>query len=606
MEPQTLDQDVVNLAKAIRQAESGNKAVLPQEGSGFGGASRYQYSHDTWKEVAKKYLGDENAPLTLQNENKATYLRIKDWKDNKHYNIGQIASLWQNGSEPNGYLGTFSNGKPSVGINDYGVRYDVPAYAQKVARNYQVLKAQNQVLNRPQQQVQQPQQQEGGMWQGAKQFIPGLESDLSGRLKDAYTAGSGALKSAAQGNLGSAAAGAFNTLGAFAGGLGDVFNRTLELVPGVVQAENAIGNTETMKGLGQDIQKFSEANPETSKLIGSGLNIASALPILGTAKGLVGMAGRVADKAAVKSITKEALGDLEHAAGSGKTSQNLVKKGTFQSLVDDNLLPEVTTNHVGVPVFNSEKALGTVQNKLDDVIKQQDEILGKQTAKYNAQQVGSYVQSAGETAVKSPLHDALSEMKKHFEKTYDTKGTMWVDQMEKKLASDGVTVGEINDVARKLGEVSKSFTNTGDLSTQTTKVAMENLRKGLKDLVANRDVTGEVRKLDKTFNKLKDQQKALTILSKNKKAPLKKKGGLVRKTLANVLGSAGEAAGKAAGVPITGAIGGRGLAGLIEPKAISSVQKLNDLRTKSTLGRQTLRRGLRAQGLTKLEESTRR
>jgi len=72
----SLDPQVVAMAKAIRQAESGNRAVLPQEGAGVGGASRYQYTHDTWGGVAQKYLGDAKAPLTLENENKASYLRI--------------------------------------------------------------------------------------------------------------------------------------------------------------------------------------------------------------------------------------------------------------------------------------------------------------------------------------------------------------------------------------------------------------------------------------------------------------------------------------------------------------------------------------------------
>jgi hypothetical protein len=129
-----LDQDVVNLAKAIRQAESGNRAVLPQEGSQVGGASRYQYTHDTWKGVAQKYLGDANAPLTLQNENKASYLRIKEWKDSGK-NVGQIASMWNAGEgKPNAYRENWR------GVNKHGVVYDTPAYARKVATAYQGFK----------------------------------------------------------------------------------------------------------------------------------------------------------------------------------------------------------------------------------------------------------------------------------------------------------------------------------------------------------------------------------------------------------------------------------------------------------------------------------
>jgi len=125
-----LDQDVVNLAKAIRQVESGNRAVLPQE-KGIGGASRYQYTTSTWQSVAQKYLGDANAPLTLENENKATYLRIKDWKD-AGYNPAQIASMWNAGEgRPNAYKENWR------GVNSYGVAYDTPAYVNKVYAEYQ-------------------------------------------------------------------------------------------------------------------------------------------------------------------------------------------------------------------------------------------------------------------------------------------------------------------------------------------------------------------------------------------------------------------------------------------------------------------------------------
>lgn len=133
----SLDPQVVSLAKAIRQAESGNRAVLPQEGAGVGGASRYQYTHDTWKGVAQKYLGDANAPLTSTNENKASYLRIKEWKD-AGYNVGQIASMWNAGEgRPNAYAENWR------GVNKHGVAYDTPAYARKVASAYQQFKNEN-------------------------------------------------------------------------------------------------------------------------------------------------------------------------------------------------------------------------------------------------------------------------------------------------------------------------------------------------------------------------------------------------------------------------------------------------------------------------------
>lgn len=142
-----LDQDVVNLAKAIRQHESGNKAQLPGEGAELGGKSLYQYTHGTWKSVAGKYLGDQNAQLTRENENKATYLRIADWKK-QGYNPAQIASMWNAGEgRPNAYKENWR------GVNKYGVKFDTPAYVAKVYETYKQEKAKT----TPPQPTQQPQ-----------------------------------------------------------------------------------------------------------------------------------------------------------------------------------------------------------------------------------------------------------------------------------------------------------------------------------------------------------------------------------------------------------------------------------------------------------------
>lgn len=131
-----LDQNVVAMMKALAQHESGNKAVLPQE-KGIGGASIYQYTTDTWKGTAQKFLGDANAPLNRANENKATYYKIKEWKD-KGFKPAQIASMWNAGEgQPDAYTGKFKNGSPSIGVNSYGVKYNVPAHAKSVLSKFQ-------------------------------------------------------------------------------------------------------------------------------------------------------------------------------------------------------------------------------------------------------------------------------------------------------------------------------------------------------------------------------------------------------------------------------------------------------------------------------------
>lgn len=125
-----LDQEAKNLATAIRQVETGNRPV-----SGATGElrSRYQFLPATWKSWAKEVLGDENAPLTLENENEVAYTKIKQWKDG---GLGpdQIAAKWNSGSPE-------WEGKVDVNPT-YNVPYDVPAYVGKVKKAYGELKGQ--------------------------------------------------------------------------------------------------------------------------------------------------------------------------------------------------------------------------------------------------------------------------------------------------------------------------------------------------------------------------------------------------------------------------------------------------------------------------------
>ena len=129
------------MQRAIRQHESGNRQVLPGEGAELGGASLYQYTKGTWSSVAKKYLGDANAPMSVANENKATYLRIKDWRD-KGMKPEQIASMWNAGEgKPNAYAEGMS------GVNKYGVKYDVPAYVNRVMNTFKTAAEEYKKLN---------------------------------------------------------------------------------------------------------------------------------------------------------------------------------------------------------------------------------------------------------------------------------------------------------------------------------------------------------------------------------------------------------------------------------------------------------------------------
>lgn len=136
-QPTQLDPDAVNLAKAIRQTESGGNFQAKGKSGEYGG---YQFTLPTWQKTASKY--GVNVPLnqaTPEQQNEVAYKQIKEWKDQGN-NVGQIASMWNAGEgKPNAYL------EGNAGVNKYGAKYDTAAYAKSVATAYQTIKKGGQV-----------------------------------------------------------------------------------------------------------------------------------------------------------------------------------------------------------------------------------------------------------------------------------------------------------------------------------------------------------------------------------------------------------------------------------------------------------------------------
>lgn len=268
MEPTTLDPQAISLAKAIRQSESGGDFAAKGKSGEYGA---YQFTEPIWNKLKTKYgLQGDFGAMTPEEQNKAAYMQIKEWKD-KGYNVGQVASAWNAGEgESDAYTGQFSDGSSSVGTNKQGVHFDVPAYAKSVASAYQTLKGGGSVTADPNNPSSTATPQEEGL---GKQLL-GRANDIGGAVSDAFTGKMSAPLISAPLQIG----------GALAGGIGDVIGAGLGLIPGVKQAEGALGagiGKLAQTGIGQQVvggaQDFAAKHPEASKDIGGAFNIAGLL-----------------------------------------------------------------------------------------------------------------------------------------------------------------------------------------------------------------------------------------------------------------------------------------------------------------------------------------
>lgn len=138
------DPQAAAIAKSLAYTENGGSPNFKNPSAGKTGESKsvFQFEPGTWKAYAKQISGNENLPLNAENESLVTYAKVKDWYDQDSKEgyppdviAKRIASRWNAGSgEPDAYMGKFSDGTSSQGVNKkYGVKYDVPGYAKKVA-----------------------------------------------------------------------------------------------------------------------------------------------------------------------------------------------------------------------------------------------------------------------------------------------------------------------------------------------------------------------------------------------------------------------------------------------------------------------------------------
>lgn len=126
----------IAITKALGYTENGGKPDVNNIKKGKTGETKsvFQFTPATWKNYSHQIFGKE-VPITPDTETYVVKSKVEKWLEQGH-SPKQIASMWNAGvGEPNAYTGKFSDGSSSKGTNKkYGVKYDVPGYAEKVKK----------------------------------------------------------------------------------------------------------------------------------------------------------------------------------------------------------------------------------------------------------------------------------------------------------------------------------------------------------------------------------------------------------------------------------------------------------------------------------------
>lgn len=562
------DRGAIAIARAIRKQESNHNYEIGLNGNKAGGSGEigaYQFMPETYRSLARKYLGDENAPATPQNQDQLAYKQIKEWKD-KGMSPSQIAAAWNAGE------GSIAGDawKNRVGVNEYGVRYDTPSYVNNVMKNFAEIAEQDKQRNintdtniseeqKPVTDVKENTDSKllntvlGAAMPLALIKPKDIGEALVGSVKDIGKRGEdvgGAIMDTLKGKI-NPISGILQTGGGIAGAIGDVTNRALEVIPGVKQIEGLIGqgfskiaNTEVGQSVLTELKTQAEKHPELAKDMEAGFNIVSALPILkglSVAKNVTmdAIATSLKD-AAEKSFTKDMTTILEKNMKGGqllKRNPDIVK-----TILEERALPDIEDGKFAV-----KEAYNKLSERISDIDEQELQAALKKA-------------NVPETSSRIPLEQYRKEAISLAEDELKDPSSIeqYFDRLTKKYG-DYPTLEQMNEAKRKVAKnISQAGFNSPTMNTD--KIVRSILQKSVEDGARALGLS-DVAEINQKMARLIQAQDALKILN-NKKVPTSFIGDAT-KTGATV---AGEAIGNSTGVPFAGALAGRGIGGYVEKK----------------------------------------
>jgi len=274
-----------------------------------------------------------------------------------------------------------------------------------------------------------------------------------------------------------------------------------------------LANTELIKGAAEGYNAAERGEVELSPL-------ASALP---DALGIAGSAGEIAG-----SILG-AKGVFDAGKGTFNTAKNAPAKidaaleprrqakiESRKAEVDDAVKRIIQ----GAPedVDAAKRALTSIETtgvktykELKDVMKDEVETLSEKLdtlldteapTPLKADQLSQYIKVGDKTVAQSPVQTALKELGDYYNKINDAASAEKIRQITEKLDTDGLTLKEVNNIAKLHGRDLNAFNANGELASGLSKQAAENTRKGLKTVVRDRTTGDAAKAIDSQISDL--------------------------------------------------------------------------------------------------------
>lgn len=176
-------------------------------------------------------------------------------------------------------------------------------------------------------------------------------------------------------------------------------------------------------------------------------------------------------------------------------------------------------------------------DSIESLSKAQDAELSQYTERYTSDTLGKYTKVGDTTVVQNPVKDALDGLEQAYKLSGEAPKAERIAQLRNKLDTEGLTVQEINKLAKEYGVEYKdrSFDKMGNPKPGYNAESFENTRKGMKDVIRERLPDEKSKALDESMSNMY-ALKDLTVNMENKVNSLYQR--IKNRTLAQKVGGA--------------------------------------------------------------------
>lgn len=295
----------------------------------------------------------------------------------------------------------------------------------------------------------------------------------------------------------------------------------------------AVAETDFIKGVTQKYDEFKQKHPEAAQDLEDTVNIAALIPYVKGAQKVAEVGGKAVQK--VSKVTGEAIeaGRIARVANAGKEIDSVVGS-IVQGKTDDILKAKKTLSTINTTGIKTYSELGeriddgvtALATKVDSML----EAEGKNIGKLRPNQLVTETKVGTKTIKQNFVNDALNQLDELYTSIKDAPKKAEIVNIKNKLKTEGLSLKELNDVARTYGSEfrNKAFSKLGDPLTSINSQAFENTRKGVKNAVRKLMPNETVKMLDERMSDLyntnrlvsKMEEKVTALYQKVKKRGL--------------------------------------------------------------------------------------